>query len=162
MIPPLLYIGIGIAFCFKYLFLYEYYSVLFQTTEATFRSLCSPCGDYIDFVNPSAPRPNEDPNKYAIGEIVYLYHEGETINVTLDVRTHMAGGVYQFTMCKTDSTLRVTHGCFQHPLTWENTGSAIIPAPLEDGFATYMLQLPSGLICDYCVMQWKWSGKHFV
>ncbi|OWF56039.1 PPE family protein PPE24 [Mizuhopecten yessoensis] len=126
-------------------------------TPSTYVTSCGPCGDAIDPVNPSAVRPNEAPGgDYAIGEVVWYYHEGATINVTLDVRTPLAGGFYQFSLCKTDASTVVTHDCFTHKLTWENTGQTTVPAPTYSGYATYTLQLPVGLTCDNCVLQWKW------
>ncbi|XP_060068560.1 uncharacterized protein LOC132548698 [Ylistrum balloti] len=126
-------------------------------TPTTYQTSCGPCGDAVDPTNPAAVRSNEAPGgEYAIGEVVWYYHEGATINVTLDVRTPLAGGFYQFALCKTDASTIVTHDCFSHKLTWANTGQTTIPAPTYSGYATYTLQLPVGLTCDNCVLQWKW------
>ncbi|XP_033764181.1 uncharacterized protein LOC117345256 [Pecten maximus] len=126
-------------------------------TPTTYETSCGPCGDAIDPGNPTAVRSNEAPGgEFAIGEVVWYYHEGATINVTLDVRAPLAGGFYQFALCKTDDSTIVTHDCFSHKLTWANTGQMTIPAPTYSGYATYTLQLPVGLTCDNCVLQWKW------
>ncbi|XP_069114336.1 uncharacterized protein [Argopecten irradians] len=126
-------------------------------TPTTYKTSCGPCGDAIDPANPSAVRPNEAPGgEFAIGEVVWYYHEGANINVTLDVRTPLAGGFYQFAICKTEASTVVTHDCFTHKLIWANTGQTTIPAPTYSGYATYTLQLPVGLTCDNCVLQWKW------
>jgi len=133
----------------------------FQTSESNFVNRCGACGDAV-----SSNYSNEAPDgEFAIGKIVWLYHEGEKINITIDVRSYMKGGTNTFKLCKTNSTTIVTHTCFTYSLTFGDTSETVIksvkPSSTGDGeqFVTYSLKLPHGLTCDFCVLQWIWRSK---
>ncbi|OWF45828.1 hypothetical protein KP79_PYT01512 [Mizuhopecten yessoensis] len=127
-------------------------SFFFQSTDADYERKCGPCGDAAD-----SNRPNEYGGKYSIGEVVAQYHEGHQINISVDIRSINQGGTFRFSLCVTDKTTRVSHSCFrQHVLRWQNTQITRIPVPRQLGLATYTLQLPAGLTCQNCVIQWLW------
>lgn len=86
------------------------------------------------------------------------------INVTVQVTARANGGFFKFKMCKTDSSTTASQACFdQNPLKLANTADqTIIQIPDIDGDVVVPLQLPAGLTCDHCVMQWTWvTGKLF-
>ncbi|XP_033763656.1 uncharacterized protein LOC117344894 [Pecten maximus] len=123
-----------------------------RTTDADYEQKCSPCGDAAN-----SNRPNEYGGKYSIGKVVAQYHEGQHINVSVDIRSLNPGGTFRFSLCVTDKTTKVSHSCFQtHVLRWQNTQITQIPSPHQLGLATYTLQLPSGVSCQNCVIQWLW------
>lgn len=127
-----------------------------QTTENDYEQKCGPCGDAFD-----SSRPNEYGGKYSIRQVVAVYHEGSQINVTIDLRhLNNPGGTFRFSLCETNDTTIVSHDCFRkHELSWHDTKIIRIPAPTDVGLATYTLQLPAGVTCQYCVLQWKFRGN---
>jgi hypothetical protein len=80
------------------------------------------------------------------------------INVTVQVTARANGGFYKFKLCKTDASTEASQACFdQNPLKLANTADqTIIQIPDIDGDVVVPLQLPAGLTCDHCVMQWTW------
>ncbi|XP_060072890.1 uncharacterized protein LOC132552715 [Ylistrum balloti] len=123
-----------------------------RTTDSDYEQKCSPCGDAAN-----SNRPNEHGGKYSIGKVVARYRESQYVNVSVDIRSLNPGGTFQFSLCVTDKTTKVSHSCFQqHILRWQNTQITQIPAPQQQGLATYTLKLPTGVICENCVVQWLW------
>ncbi|XP_062590445.1 uncharacterized protein LOC134252039 [Saccostrea cucullata] len=123
-------------------------------TDGDLTGKCGRCGDYV-----GGSRPNEAPNgQYASKRSTYIYREGGVINVTVQVTARANGGFFKFKLCKTDSSTAASQACFdQNPLKLANTADqTIIQIPDMDGDIVVPLQLPAGLTCDYCVMQWTW------
>ncbi|XP_022337464.2 uncharacterized protein LOC111133396 [Crassostrea virginica] len=123
-------------------------------TDGDLTGKCGRCGDYI-----GGTKPNEAPNgQYASKRSTYIYREGAVINVTVQVTARANGGFFKFKMCKTDSSTTASQACFdQNPLKLANTADqTIIQIPDIDGDVVVPLQLPAGLTCDHCVMQWTW------
>ncbi|XP_069107224.1 uncharacterized protein [Argopecten irradians] len=135
---------------------HDYYSRLncggIRTTDADYEQKCAPCGD-----SATSNKPNESGGKYAIGQVVAQYHEGQHINISLDIRQLNTGGTFRFSLCVTNNSTKVSHACFQqHVLKWQNTQITEIPSARQLGLATYTLQLPTGVKCQNCVVQWLW------
>lgn len=65
-------------------------------------------------------------------------------------------------MCESDSTTAVTEACFQqHPLKFAGTAETRTRIGDVEGDVTFELQLPSGVVCQYCVMRMTWvTGMH--
>lgn len=86
------------------------------------------------------------------------------VNVTVQVTARANGGFFKFKLCKSDASTATSQACFdQNPLKLANTADqTIIQIPDIDGDVVVPLQLPAGLTCDQCVMQWTWVTGGFL
>lgn len=86
------------------------------------------------------------------------------VNVTVQVTARANGGFFKFKLCKSDASTAASQACFdQNPLKLANTADqTIIQIPDIDGDVVVPLQLPAGLTCDQCVMQWTWVTGGFL
>lgn len=71
-------------------------------------------------------------------------------------------GWFEFRLCnKSSADELVTQDCFDKTLLNLDDGSTQFPIPSYDnGYYYPRIQLPTGLSCDYCVLQWWYrTGK---
>ncbi|CAG9788924.1 unnamed protein product [Diatraea saccharalis] len=113
---------------------------------------CGICGDAFDLPE---PRPHELGGVFGSGEIVGYYLPGEEITVTVELTTsHL--GFWQFKLCPDprDNDQK----CFdRYPLQLENGDTVYYP---KKGSTKYTLnyRLPQGVVCDHCVLQWRYTA----
>ncbi|XP_037798593.1 uncharacterized protein LOC119593702 isoform X1 [Penaeus monodon] len=113
---------------------------------------CGICGDAWD----ENPRPHEAGGKYATGTIVRTYTEGQTITVRVDLTTNHRGH-FEFRICPNNNpSVEASQTCLdEHPL-FKADGSGFEHDISTSGEQAVQLQLPRGLTCTHCVMQWRW------
>jgi len=119
---------------------------------------CGVCGDnYRDPV----PRPHESGGKYGKGIIGKRYAMGQTIDIEIDISANHWGH-FELKLCPTNTNSRTaTQECFDaHPLVLaDNPRSHQFYVPLDSPKITkfnYKVNLPFGLTCSQCVMQWTY------
>ncbi|CAK1555526.1 unnamed protein product [Leptosia nina] len=111
---------------------------------------CGVCGDAYDI---ATPRPHELGGLYGDGVIVANYTSGQIIDITVEITAfHM--GYWYFKLCpKPEAELKQT--CFdQFPLELENGGFYYFPE--YGGNFTVKYRLPEDLVCEHCVLQWRY------
>lgn len=83
------------------------------------------------------------------GPIVATFTAGQVIQVAVEVTvTHETGPVFRFQLCPTADQ---STACFQ-------AGEfAAVDFDGQTGLHTYDVALPDGLVCDPCVLRWKWD-----
>ncbi|KAI8439798.1 hypothetical protein MSG28_013474 [Choristoneura fumiferana] len=113
---------------------------------------CGICGDAY---NIPEPRPNELGGTYGLGVITAEYLPGATIATTTQLTaSHL--GYWEFKLCP-DPTNN-DQACFdQHVLQLENGETKYYPTL---GSTTYNVnyKLPAGLVCENCVLQWRYRA----
>jgi len=85
----------------------------------------------------------------AAGGIVSTYKSGQSIDVTIDVtQSHATNTVFRFQLCPPDQS---SPDCFV-------AGEfASVSFDQTLGLHTYRIDLPVGVVCDPCVLRWKWD-----
>jgi len=115
---------------------------------------CGLCGDSI--LEPR-PRAHEIGGFYDRGIITRTYTAGSTINVELFMAVDHQGW-YEFRLCPYSVTGEESEACFnQYPLRFAN-GEYRITRPGSQN-QQIQLQLPAGVRCERCVLQWYWFGE---
>lgn len=118
---------------------------------------CGLCGD--DYSLPP-PRPNELGGLYGEGVIVKSYSTGQKIPVTVRLTANHRG-YFKFNLCVLDGR-KESESCFQqHPLKLSNGSDRfMVPLDKRTGLFHMTLQLPKGVSCEHCVLQWTYNtGK---
>lgn len=113
---------------------------------------CGICGDPYDA---SIPRPHELGGVYGQGVIVEHYLPGSVFTATVDL-TASHRGYWEFKLCPEPD--RNEQECFdQYILELEDGGTTFRP---DRGSSKYEVsyRLPSGLVCDHCVLQWRYTA----
>ena len=108
-------------------------------------------------------RDHEAPGgKYANGVIVREYSEGQVIDATIEVTAnHM--GYFTFKICpNNDLTKDPTQDCFDQPehllkVLPGLTDTYQLPSS-NTGNYDVRLQLPAGLECEQCILQWTYTA----
>ncbi|XP_048749525.2 uncharacterized protein LOC125661528 [Ostrea edulis] len=118
---------------------------------------CGVCGDPYQ-----GPRDNEAGGKYARGIIARRYVEGQTIDLVVEV-TALHHGYFEFRICPNNNVSRpVTQDCLDKHLLVLSSHSTRFSDVTATGRYTFQAQLPVGLTCSQCVVQWKWhTGNNF-
>ncbi|PVD28138.1 hypothetical protein C0Q70_10723 [Pomacea canaliculata] len=114
---------------------------------------CGVCGDRWD----ANPRPHEVGGTYATGTIVRTYTQGQTIQVTVQITSNHLGW-FEFRICPvSDPTVEVTLECLDtHLLPLASNGQTRYKIDRDSRNYVVDLVLPSDLVCDHCVFQWKY------
>lgn len=134
-----------------------------------FDGKCGLCGDSWDIPE---PRPNEAGGIYARGLIGRTYStDVKYIDAEVQVTSSMAG-FFEFRLCpNNDVTHRVTQECLdQHQLNVlskdhvVNYGRRYFTeiTPGRPGIVQLLLEIPEGMECTQCVLQWRWHGGKFI
>ncbi|XP_065346344.1 uncharacterized protein LOC135943627 [Cloeon dipterum] len=126
----------------------------FQTQYNVYGGKCGPCGDSWGDV---VPRANENTGKYGRGVVTRTYTQGSVISVTFKLTANHKGWV-QFSLCRLSSATQVeTNECFT-PLKLAGSTSTRYYLPNSNvGDTTLKLQLPAGVTCSRCVIQWHYN-----
>lgn len=93
------------------------------------------------------------------GIIVRSYNVGEVITVDVDLTVNHKG-YFQFKLCKIDGTgADATLECLNKNVLKDTAGRDRIPIDASVlGRNKYQLQLPAGLECKNCVLQWMYNA----
>ncbi|KAG8228464.1 hypothetical protein J437_LFUL009329, partial [Ladona fulva] len=119
------------------------------------------CGECGDAYNEKRPRPNENGGKFGKGIIVREYTEGELITVKINITTSHRG-FFEYRLCPMNGIegqpgTPVEQTCLDnHLLPLENGTTRWYLNTNKAGQYTMDVQLPKGITCDHCVMQWFW------
>ncbi|XP_042237817.1 uncharacterized protein LOC121876612 [Homarus americanus] len=120
------------------------------------RGRCGECGDPWDLPR---PRPNEAGGMWSTGIISRVYREGEVLTVTVHLTAnHM--GWFEFRLCpNNDPTQYVKQSCLnKHVLRLlDYPGTRYHLKHSQTGLFRIRLQLPPGLTCTQCVVQWHYT-----
>ncbi|GFO08386.1 endonuclease-reverse transcriptase [Plakobranchus ocellatus] len=115
---------------------------------------CGVCGDPFD-----GPRDHEAGGKYARGVIARQYSQGQTIEVSIELtKSHL--GWFEFRLCPNNNpSRRVGQECLNRNLLRLTDGSTRFQV-LSWASRVYRIkmQLPAGLVCSQCVLQWKYNA----
>jgi len=118
---------------------------------------CGICGDPWD-----GPREHEAPGgRYANGNIVATYRQGQEIDVAVEVTTsHM--GHFNYKLCPNNNVHQdPTQECFDaHPLQLGG-GKHGEELPITEWGRRYWnttVKLPDGLTCSQCILQWTYTA----
>jgi len=120
---------------------------------------CGICGDQADL----PVRQHESPGGiYANGVIVREYTEGQMIDVVIEVTANHKGH-FTFKICpNNDVTQDPTQDCFDEPdnlLKVLPDLSGTFPLSSSNtGKYDVRLQLPEGLECEQCILQWTYTA----
>jgi len=118
---------------------------------------CGICGDPYD-----GPLDHEAPGgKYANGNIVASYLEGQVIEVAIEVTTsHM--GHFNYKLCPNNNVHQdPKQDCFDaHPLhlAGGDRGEELAITEWGRRYWNTTVQLPPGLTCDQCILQWTYTA----
>ncbi|XP_046401948.1 uncharacterized protein LOC124167927 [Ischnura elegans] len=121
------------------------------------------CGECGDAYNLKRPRPNENGGKYGTGYIAKTYKQGEMITIKINITTsHM--GYFEYRLCPMDGVdgkpgAPVPQSCLDKHLLKLDDGTTrwTLKSP-EGASGQYQMkvQLPPGITCKNCVLQWFW------
>ncbi|XP_013416594.1 uncharacterized protein LOC106178101 [Lingula anatina] len=116
---------------------------------------CGVCGDPWD--EPS-PRANENGGIYDFGITSRYYKKGQVFTTEVDLTANHKGW-FEFRICPNDDpSVQVTHECLdQHLLQLaDGSGTRWEVNTDENKVFELRLRLPSDLLCNHCVFQWKY------
>ena len=136
---------------------------------------CGVCGDPWD----QNPRDHEPGGQYATGKIGKTYHEGQIINITVDITANHYG-YFEFRLCQNDEFMKaVTQECFDKHLLLINENNEKVKTLQEKEYLEKDLDkykyfvkdkgnaiinikatLPKGITCRHCVIQWKYHSAN--
>ena len=110
------------------------------------------CGDpYTD----KSPRDNEVGGKYANPRVLTRFYEsGQVAEISIWNNLPGAPGFYEFRLCDEESNQ--TQACLdKYLLTIKDTGKTYMEVPQTQGLVIIHVQLPPGVTCDFCLLQWR-------
>ncbi|KAJ6635133.1 hypothetical protein Bhyg_13716 [Pseudolycoriella hygida] len=114
---------------------------------------CGLCGD--DYSKPT-PRAHEFGGTYGQGVIVKSYQKGGQLPVSVMITANHLGYFY-FRICNMD-VLKESKECFEANRIKLTNGADTYPLPSDlTGWFNTTLQLPPGLTCNHCVLQWTYN-----
>lgn len=152
--------------CCIYLLLFVFN--LFQKLSVN-EGKCGVCGDPWDAPE---PRPNEAGGTYGRGVIGRTYSlDKGFIDIDIEVMASVQG-YFEFNICpNNDITQRVSRECLEeYPLRIMSRdkklsyGRRYYPEilPGKPGHVSLALEIPEGMTCTQCVLQWRWHGGIYV
>lgn len=121
---------------------------------------CGVCGDNYQ---ERTPRSHELGGKFGQGVIVKTYQSGGVLPVDVQLSANHMGNFY-FQLCNLDANNgQETDACFeQNKLRLTNGADRYTLTVSGPGRFPVQLQIPAGLRCNHCVLQWTYvAGKHF-
>merc|ERR1712227_144795 len=122
---------------------------------------CGLCGDPYQ-----GPRHNEAGGKYANGIIVKTYRKGSVIDVDVEITTNHKGW-QDFHLCPNNNPNKpITQACLdRYPLRLVSAQPASVKNDRikhylgsKKGMMKLRLQLPAGVTCTQCVLQWRYHA----
>ncbi|XP_022822958.1 uncharacterized protein LOC111353959 [Spodoptera litura] len=112
---------------------------------------CGICGDAYD--RPQ-PRAHELGGTYGQGHIVATYEQGEVISTKVYISANKLG-YWEFRLCL--DPRNQTQECFANILLeLEEGGTKYYPK--GNGLFDLNYRLPSDVVCEHCVLQWKYTA----
>merc|ERR1712150_25503 len=96
------------------------------------------------------------------GEIVNTYEQGQWIDTVIRAAAPHDFGPHSFHICPASYKKDPTQKCLDnHPLKFENrkTEVDLIDGEHDGKNVKFRVKLPDDLVCDHCVLQWKWWAK---
>merc|ERR1712117_359284 len=94
--------------------------------------------------------------KYGAGVIVRNYQAGQTIRISVDVTANHKG-YFMFRLCQNPSPgVPATESCFSQNVLKMVGGSDKFYIGSGTGTQSVQVQLPVGVTCTTCVLQWKY------
>ncbi|XP_037799692.1 uncharacterized protein LOC119594706 [Penaeus monodon] len=117
---------------------------------------CGVCGD--DWRLPE-PRPHERGGRFGRGVVTANYSEGQVVPVTIHISANHKGW-YEFRLCSnSDAGARDSQRCLdKHLLAMaDGSGSRYALDASVRGDHIVHVQLPRGVSCAHCVLQWTWT-----
>ncbi|XP_067005045.2 uncharacterized protein [Anabrus simplex] len=115
---------------------------------------CGQCGDNWQLPR---PRPHENGGVYGTGTIAKTYKAGEVVRVEAKITANHRG-YFEFRLCPLKEKME-TDECFDQYLLQQADGSGTkyyLPE-FVPGYYSTNLQLPKGLTCSQCVLQWTYT-----
>nr|XP_032518737.1 uncharacterized protein LOC116771122 [Danaus plexippus plexippus] len=110
---------------------------------------CGICGDAYDM---KPPKSHELGGKYGQGIIVSNFEPEQIFTVTVEITAYHRGYWY-FKICPNPKTNR--QSCFdKYPVELATGGTNFYPS--KGGVYKVKYRLPKGLVCDHCVLQWRY------
>lgn len=116
---------------------------------------CGVCGDPF-----GGRREHEAGGKYATGTIAKTYSMGQVIEAKVDITANHKGN-FKFKICPNNDPSRVvTQECLdRYPLMAVTQGSYTYNLDSRrNKMFKVKLQLPEGVICTQCVLQWVYTA----
>ncbi|WAR14812.1 hypothetical protein MAR_004917 [Mya arenaria] len=116
---------------------------------------CGLCGDPYNSI---IPRDNEVGGKYANPRIrTRFYESGQEVDISIWNNLPGSPGFYEFRLC---AEQKESQACFdRHLLTIVghegDSDSTSVNVPTTQGLNVFHVQLPVGVTCDYCTLQWR-------
>jgi len=117
--------------------------------------LCGICGDAYDMPK---PRANEMGGTYGLGIITETYMENQVIDIEIELTAYHQG-FFEFRLCPLNTKTRpASQTCLdKHILKRDTGGEKIYPSPPSQGGRYWLkYQLPKGMTCSQCVLQWRY------
>lgn len=113
---------------------------------------CGVCGDAWE----ENPRPHEAPDGlYATGTITRQYIQGQVITLTADITSNHRGH-FEVRICP-EPKVEATEACLEeHPLMLADGSGFKYNISLLTGKHSVQLLLPPTLVCNHCVLQWRY------
>ncbi|XP_068245100.1 uncharacterized protein [Palaemon carinicauda] len=113
---------------------------------------CGICGDPWD----QSPRAHEVGGIFATGLVVRHYLEGQVLNITVLITANHLGH-FEARICP-DPEIEANQECLdKHRLSLADGSGNEYKISSEIGLYTMMVQLPPGLTCQHCVLQWRYE-----
>jgi len=118
---------------------------------------CGICGDPYD-----GPLEHEAPGgKYANGNIVATYSQGEAIEVAVELTTNHKGH-FNYRLCPNNNIHQdPKQDCFDAhmlELTGDHHGTELHITEWTKGYWNATVQLPTEITCDQCILQWTYTA----
>lgn len=114
---------------------------------------CGVCGDSF-----TGPRDNEAPHgEFANGVIVKKYEVGQLMEIKVHLTANHKGW-FEYRLCQNDDPQRtVQQSCFDQHLLADKNGETRFMIQSDMKRVSHKVQLPYGLRCRNCVLQWKYN-----
>jgi len=127
----------------------------FYTQHTVNKGKCGICGDAYGLPQ---PRPAENGGKYGTGLIARTYKIGQSIKVRVEL-TAPHKGYFEVRVCPlTDKTKPATQKCLDKNVLKMKKGGTRYNAGSVVQIHEFYANLPDGLSCEHCVLQWKYRA----
>ncbi|XP_072045962.1 uncharacterized protein [Amphiura filiformis] len=115
---------------------------------------CGVCGDnWAD----AEPREHEDGGRYDTEIISRTYFAGQVVELVPEVTANHYGWI-EFRLCARDSRdTKLTHACLDEHLLKNIKSETRFNIGSQKGKIKFQIQLPAGVTCKHCVIQWKYN-----
>lgn len=119
---------------------------------------CGLCGD--NYANKVPRRSELGGSEFGTGVIVKDYKKGGTMPITVLITANHLGFFF-FNLCNLDKHIKESEACFaEHSLKVVGGNERFYLNSRLEGYYNTTLQLPAGLTCKHCVLQWTYNtGK---